>query len=158
MIGVAIQKDDFWYLWTTVTATENQAKKYRCEIGLKSKKHPFITTFCGPTTSIDNLRLSEVKQMTADKFSNEHGCFIVHSTMVKEDEVEFTCKIYEAESPADENLCMVCQDRRPEVVLAPCSYQNVCAEEWNSRPPRDGGGCCPMCRQPIVMIVSPIPL
>ena len=160
MFAAAILKDDFWYVWSMVSGTENQAKKFRCKIRLESDKHPFSTTFCGPVMSIENPILNLAKQITAEKFANERGCFIVHSTMVKT-EMHFMCKITEVQSPADEALCIMCQDRRPEVVLAPCGHQNVCgpcAHEWNGRPPRDGGGSCPMCRQPIAMIVSPIPL
>ena len=103
-------------------------------------------------------------------FRKHLGCFVVrdsevlkHWDLINESpELPFTFKITKADTPpTDEPLCIMCQDRRPEVVLAPCGHQNVCgpcAHEWNGRPPRDGGGSCPMCRQPIAMIVSPIPL
>ena len=164
MFAVAIHaKNDLWYIVPVASVSEDQAKKFRCETRLASKKLPFSTTFCGPVLSIESRTMNG----GTEKFSSEPGCFVVHSSEVskhvdgnKEMEIPFTFKISKAESPSDETLCIMCQDRRPEVVLAPCGHQNVCgpcAHEWNGRPPRDGGGSCPMCRQPIAMIVSPIP-
>ena len=54
------------------------------------------------------------------------------------------------------NRCVICMDCRPEVVLAPCGHQNICAPcayQW-----KEENGCCPTDRRPIEMIVSLIPL
>ena len=54
------------------------------------------------------------------------------------------------------NRCVICMDRKPEVVLAPCGHQNICApcaNQW-----KEENGCCPTDRRPIEMIVSLIPL
>ena len=61
--------------------------------------------------------------------------------------------------------CIVCQDRRPDVVLGPCGHQNLCAQcarEWKRKRPVGGGaecgGECPTCRRKIKRIQPLIPL
>ena len=62
---------------------------------------------------------------------------------------------------ADEEAptCIICQDRRPEVVLIPCGHMNLCdpcARDWkNKRSLGRGdeiGGECPTCRRKIKRI------
>ena len=183
----AVHKEDFWHVWTMHCGSESQARKFSCEIRLHSDMQPFSNTFRGPIVSIESPLFNKItsamftffgprrfmfNEKSLEKFCAETGCFTVHSHEVlkhiptapsdpEDVAVPFTCKVIETQSPVDGDLCIMCQDRRPEVVLAPCGHQNVCgpcAHEWNGRPPRDGGGSCPFCRQPITMIVSPIPL
>ena len=52
--------------------------------------------------------------------------------------------------------CVICMDRRPEVVLVPCGHQNVCApcaHQW-----KEESGSCPTDRRKIDLIVTLIPL
>ena len=65
----------------------------------------------------------------------------------------------------DSPVCIICQDRVPNVALAPCGHQNLCmhcASLWRRRRSVGGGaevgGECPTCRRKIKRIQPLIPL
>ena len=75
---------------------------------------------------------------------------------LEEKDLELLCIIMEkAVKPVVENSeCIVCLDRRPNVVLFPCGHQNLCSV-CASRLKKEGQGC-PIDRMPIFHVHNPV--
>ena len=73
-----------------------------------------------------------------------------------EKDLELLCIIMEkvVKRVGENSECLVCLDRRPNVVLFPCGHQNLCSV-CASRLKKEGQGC-PMDRMPIFHVHNPV--
>ena len=104
---------------------------------LKSARHTFATTSKVYFDRVEDI-LADDPQLGGETQEEE------------EDEPEVENQVQTRQD------CIVCMDRKPEVVLVPCGHQNMCApcaHQW-----KDDNGTCPIDRKEIAMIIPLIPL